>query len=102
MNARHKVLSLLPLLFALACNDANDDHDSAEADVVVGQNDLQAWSQHARQAKERSRALERAAMGFVGLKGYAESGKWEELVQKYGLTAADIVREAELAVARKP
>jgi len=41
-------------------------------------------------------------MGFVGLKGYAESGKWEELVQKYGLTAADIVREAELAVARKP
>lgn len=41
-------------------------------------------------------------MGFVGLKGYAESGKWEELVQKYGLTATDIVREAELAVARKP
>jgi len=40
-------------------------------------------------------------MGFVGVKGYAESGPWEQLVEKYGLTAADIVREAELAVARK-
>ncbi|MGE3984888.1 MAG: transketolase family protein [Dehalococcoidia bacterium] len=41
-------------------------------------------------------------MGFVGVRGYAESGPWEQLVQKYGLTAAEIVREAELAVARKP
>jgi transketolase len=40
-------------------------------------------------------------MGFVGVRGYAESGSWEELVEKYGLTAADIVREAEQAVARK-
>lgn len=41
-------------------------------------------------------------MGFVGLRGYAESGRWEQLVEKYGLTAHDIVREAEAAYARKP
>lgn len=40
-------------------------------------------------------------MGFVGVRSYAESGPWEQLVQKYGLTAADIVREAELVHARK-
>ncbi len=41
-------------------------------------------------------------MGFVGMKNrYAESGKWNELLEKYGLSAADIVREAEAAVARK-
>jgi transketolase len=40
-------------------------------------------------------------MGFVGVRGYAESGPWEQLFQKYGLTAADIVREAEQTVARK-
>jgi transketolase len=40
-------------------------------------------------------------MGFVGLSRYAESGKWDELLEKYGLTANDIVREAEATVARK-
>jgi transketolase len=40
-------------------------------------------------------------MGFVGMRQYAESGKWDELLQKYGLTAEAIVREAEAAVARK-
>src|SRR5579871_2896634 len=35
-------------------------------------------------------------MRFVGLKDtFAESGKPEELLKKYGLTAADIVREAQ-------
>jgi transketolase len=34
-------------------------------------------------------------MRFVGIRDtFAESGKPEELLQKYGLTAADIVREA--------
>ncbi len=41
-------------------------------------------------------------MGAVGLKEtYAESGKWDELLQKYDLTPAAIVREVEAAVARK-
>jgi transketolase len=40
-------------------------------------------------------------MGFVGLRGYAESGPWDQLMTKYGLAPADIVREAELVVARK-
>jgi len=38
-------------------------------------------------------------MRFVGLKDtFAESGKPEELLAKYGLTAADIVREAQALV----
>ncbi|HLF79198.1 MAG TPA: transketolase C-terminal domain-containing protein [Dehalococcoidia bacterium] len=40
-------------------------------------------------------------MGFVGATRYAESGKWDELLQKYDLTPAAIVREAEAAIARK-
>ncbi len=40
-------------------------------------------------------------MGFVGLNRYAESGKWDELLQKYDLTPEAIVREAKAAVARK-
>ncbi len=41
-------------------------------------------------------------MGYVGMKDrYAESGKWDELLQKYELTPAAIVREAEAVVARK-
>jgi transketolase len=40
-------------------------------------------------------------MGFVGMRGYAESGKWDELVEKYGLTPEAIVREAQAVVARK-
>jgi transketolase len=42
-------------------------------------------------------------MGYVGMKErYAESGKWDELLQKYDLTPAAIVREAEAVIARKP
>jgi transketolase len=40
-------------------------------------------------------------MGFVGLDRYAESGRWDELLTKYGLTPAAIVREAQAAIARK-
>ena len=41
-------------------------------------------------------------MGAVGMKDrYAESGKWDELLQKYDLTPEAIVREAEAVVARK-
>jgi transketolase len=41
-------------------------------------------------------------MGFVGMKDrYAESGKWDQLLEKYDLTPAAIVREAEAVVARK-
>jgi transketolase len=40
-------------------------------------------------------------MGFVGLDRYAESGRWDELLEKYGLTPAAIVREAQAVVARK-
>ncbi len=40
-------------------------------------------------------------LGCVALTGYAESGKGDELVQKYGLTPADIVREVRAAIARK-
>jgi len=40
-------------------------------------------------------------MGFVGLHGYAESGGWQELLAKYGLTSKDIVREAEKVLTRK-
>jgi transketolase len=41
-------------------------------------------------------------MGAVGVKDrYAESGKWDELLVKYDLTPAAIVREVEKVVARK-
>jgi transketolase len=40
-------------------------------------------------------------MGFVGMRSYAESGKWDELMEKYDLTPAAIVREAQAAIARK-
>ena len=41
-------------------------------------------------------------MGSVGMKDcYAESGKWNEVMDKYGLNAESIVREAKAAVARK-
>jgi transketolase len=40
-------------------------------------------------------------MGFVGMRSYAESGKWDELLQKYDLTPEAIVREAQAAIARK-
>ncbi len=38
---------------------------------------------------------------MVGLKGYAESGKADELLKKYGLTAEDVERAARRAVERK-
>ncbi|HEY7268448.1 MAG TPA: transketolase C-terminal domain-containing protein [Dehalococcoidia bacterium] len=41
-------------------------------------------------------------MGYVGMKDrWAESGKWDELLQKYDLTPEAIVREVEAVVARK-
>jgi transketolase len=41
-------------------------------------------------------------MGFVGMKEtYAESGKWDELLQKYGLTPEAIATEAKAAIDRK-
>jgi transketolase len=41
-------------------------------------------------------------MGAVGMKDrYAESGKWDELMDKYGLNAESIVREAKAVIARK-
>lgn len=40
-------------------------------------------------------------MGAVGMRGYAESGKWDELLDKYGLTAAGIVAEAKATLTRK-
>jgi len=40
-------------------------------------------------------------MEFVGLQGYAESGKPEELLDKYGLVARDIVAAVRKVLARK-
>jgi transketolase len=41
-------------------------------------------------------------MGFVGMKDrYAESGRWDVLLEKYGLTAEAIAREAKAVLARK-
>jgi transketolase len=41
-------------------------------------------------------------ISFVGMKDrYAESGKWDQLLEKYDLTAAAIVRETERVVVRK-
>jgi transketolase len=40
-------------------------------------------------------------MGAVGMRGYAESGKWDELMEKYGLTADVIAREVKSTLARK-
>ena len=40
-------------------------------------------------------------MGFVGLDRYAESGRWDELLERYGLTPAAIVRESQTVLARK-
>jgi len=41
------------------------------------------------------------AMEFVGLTGYAESGTPEELLQKYGMTASNIVAAAHKVLSRK-
>lgn len=52
----------------------------------------------ARLVAERSPAQ----MGFVGIRdSYAESGRPQELLEKYGLTPADIVRTAQQLVERK-
>jgi transketolase len=40
-------------------------------------------------------------MGFVGMNGYAESGTWKELLEKYGLTADAIAREVRAVLDRK-
>ena len=41
-------------------------------------------------------------MGAVGMRDrYAESGKWDEVLQKYGLTADEIVREVKAVLPRK-
>ena len=41
-------------------------------------------------------------MGAVGMRDrYAESGRWDQLLQKYGLTAGEIVREVQQVLARK-
>ena len=41
-------------------------------------------------------------LGAVGMRdAYAESGKWDELLEKYGLTAAAIVQEVKAVLARK-
>ncbi len=41
-------------------------------------------------------------MGAVGMRDrYAESGRWNELLEKYGLTAEEIVREVKKVVARR-
>jgi transketolase len=41
-------------------------------------------------------------LGAVGMRDrYAESGRWDELLRKYGLTAEEIVREAKETIARK-
>jgi transketolase len=40
--------------------------------------------------------------GAVGMRDrYAESGRWDELLQKYGLTAEAIVQEVKAVLARK-
>jgi len=42
-------------------------------------------------------------MGAVGMRDrYAESGRWDELLEKYGLTADAIVQEVKGVLARKP
>ena len=47
-------------------------------------------------------AHEPVPMGAVGLHDrYAESGKWNELMEKYGLNASGIVREAKAVLERK-
>lgn len=41
-------------------------------------------------------------MGFVGVQDcYAESGRWDELLEKYGLTAEGIAREVRSVLKRK-
>ncbi len=41
-------------------------------------------------------------MGAVGMRDqYAESGRWDELLQRYGLTAEEIVRQVKAVLARK-
>ena len=43
-----------------------------------------------------------APMGCVGMKDrYAESGKWDEVLEKYGLTSDGIVKEVKATLARK-
>lgn len=46
-------------------------------------------------------SLRPVPMEFVGLSGYAESGRWDELMRKYGLTAEAIVAAAERVLRRK-
>jgi transketolase len=44
---------------------------------------------------------EPCVMEFVGLTGYAESGTPDELLQKYGMTASNIMTSVRKAIARK-
>jgi transketolase len=47
-------------------------------------------------------ANEPVPVGFVGMKDqYAESGKWDEVMEKYGLTADSIASEVRSTAARK-
>jgi transketolase len=47
-------------------------------------------------------ANEPVPMGYVGMKDrYAESGKWDEVMEKYGLTAQAIAGEVSAVVGRK-
>jgi transketolase len=42
-------------------------------------------------------------LGAVGMQDcYAESGRWDELLEKYGLSAVAIAREVKGVLARKP
>ena len=41
------------------------------------------------------------AMEFVGLESYAESGSPQELMEKYGLVATNVVAAAKRVLARK-
>jgi transketolase len=40
-------------------------------------------------------------MGFVGLSKYAESGTPDELLDKYGMRAANVVAAAKSVLSRK-
>jgi transketolase len=68
--------------------------------LVVAEEHLTTGGLGALVAQSVARSVP-APIEFVGLDGYAESGKPAELLAKYGLTSAALVAAAHRAVARK-
>jgi transketolase len=73
-----------------------------ETGAIVTAEEHQVRSGVAAMVSQVVTAKHPVPMGAIGMKDrYAESGRWDELMEKYGLTADNIVREAKAVLERK-